>query len=129
MSLERHVPVPPPLPVKKQLNNTHHKENNIERTIQPGVSREEIESLYVSSKEYIAKECQTNDFHGISVFNPKMTSVIQEGPTCGIVSLLMAGRMLGFCDLTMDFILIKAKEMNLTKQGEIFSGSFYCFLF
>jgi hypothetical protein len=53
--------------------------------------------------------------------NEPLKPVIQVGPTCGIVALVMAHRLLGQ-EVAVADVLQKALELKISKQGEVFSG-------
>ena len=145
MSLEHNnsPPLPPPLPpLDKQANSKHSPVNiqvfhHLQQQNQDStsdVSDEEIEKLLTSlksSKTFCTLlEDDPRNLKAISVLNPNIRSLIQEGPTCGIIALVMACQVLSSSlpqkqsidSLSLDDVLREGIRMNVTKQGEMFSG-------
>uniref|UniRef100_X2B042 Actin maturation protease n=1 Tax=Capitella teleta TaxID=283909 RepID=X2B042_CAPTE len=62
---------------------------------------------------------ENSTFH-LGVINP-VEPLIQEGPQCGLVALVMASQVLNH-PASIDTLFSKAKELNYTEQGEMFSA-------
>lgn len=71
-----------------------------------------------------------NDFntYAIVYFHNKIDSLYQKGPTCGLLTLLLANQLVK-CNtdesMKLDQLLDQARLLGLTKQGEMFSGNEY----
>lgn len=73
----------------------------------------------------LQKVCQ--QFSMMEICNPKrvkcknLPSIIQEGPTCGLVALAMCNE--NFDNSLVDNIFAEAKKRNYTNNGEMFSAN------
>jgi len=110
------IPPPPPLdllPVRQDKHwlvssPTEDFEDHTKNTLNQWVELENI---------------QENSMVAMWRKTPK--TIIQQGPQCGLVALSMAAESLGLSADT-ELLFNKAKEMGITKQGEMFCAANLC---
>ncbi|XP_064602657.1 actin maturation protease-like isoform X2 [Liolophura sinensis] len=120
-------PPPPPIPLARpsSANNT---EVSICSAIHDRVLHKDVaEKAYsqVHQNSLLGGENAQSDmcrYRFLSVYNP-CTPMIQNGPRCGLVALVMAAELLGH-KLSPDQVYQEAKTRGFTQQGEMFSGLF-----
>ena len=56
------------------------------------------------------------------VYNNYTEALSQQGPTCGMVSLVLVARFMGMKGITVTEVLELTREMGFTRQGEMFSA-------
>lgn len=114
------IPPPPPLPLTKLFATPVTHDKDIEATTETSDCMRLVE-LSLSPLRSSDSRSDTDNRSIILVVNSRLQPIIQEGPTCGIVALVMALRLLDF-DVSVDTALKEAIEMNISKRGEMFSG-------
>lgn len=81
------------------------------------------EDIRLAMYERLKKNVQRRDGKKVVVsVNKEVTPVLQDGPSCGLVAVVMAAQSFGI-NLTFDYIFNAAKDRGFTRQGEMFSAN------
>ncbi|XP_070378317.1 actin maturation protease [Dermacentor albipictus] len=108
------IPPPPPPPPPSLSVYRRSGEGNVgdgkPDTTVPGVLERQLHRITAGSEEAIV----------VSRLSP-LRPVLQEGPQCGLVALSMASQLLQDHPVSVDTLFGKAKSLQFTKKGEMFS--------
>ncbi|CAC5408867.1 unnamed protein product [Mytilus coruscus] len=113
-------PVPPPPPVLPSTSSTPPKLTKQSTYVTQTCDQEDIRKSF---HERLEKNVLKRNGKKIVVsMNKEVTPVLQDGPSCGLVAVVMAAQLFD-TNLTFDCIFNAAKEKGFTLQGEMFSAS------
>jgi len=113
------IPAPPPLDLL-QLNQDKHWLNSS--------PTKELRNYEDETKDAINQWIELENFTGniiVTVWQTTPKTIIQQGPQCGLVALSMAAESLGL-SVDIELLFNKAKQMGITKQGEMFRATDLC---
>lgn len=107
-------PIPPPPPCLTPPKLTR------QTTYVPQISdRDDVKQTFYNR---LKKNVLRRDGNKVLVsVNQEVAPVLQDGPCCGLVAVVMAAKMYGV-ELTLDDLFTAARDKGFTKQGEMFSA-------
>ncbi|XP_063426882.1 actin maturation protease-like [Mytilus trossulus] len=119
MSWSSPVPPPPP-PVLPSSSSTPRKLTRQSTYVKQICDQEDVRKSF---HERLEKNVLKRDGKKIVIsMNKEVTPVLQDGPSCGLVAVVMAAQLFD-TNFTFHSIFDAAKQKGFTRQGEMFSAS------